>query len=146
MMEKEKRASENYPPQSPNLRHCPHRTKDGANTRGEKAGCGPAHPPPETSRREVGGREPEPERGNLSPREGIPYQTSNKLPVSNQDFLRFWAVDIHWEGHSQRSAPQKLKHPAPWRQACPENRAAGTRVVIRRITPRERALTKNLVA
>ena len=54
MMEKEKRASENYPPQSPNLRHCPHRTKDGANTRGEKAGCGPAHPPPETSRREVG--------------------------------------------------------------------------------------------
>ena len=24
-----------------------------------------------------------------------------------KDFLRFWMVDIHWEGCSQRSAPQQ---------------------------------------
>ena len=54
-----------------------HRTKD----RVELAGCEPAHPPPEAG----GGRhQPEPERGKLSPREGIPYQTANRLPVSNQ--------------------------------------------------------------
>ena len=27
--------------------------------------------------------------------------------VANQDFLGFWMVNICWEGHSQRSAPQK---------------------------------------
>jgi len=32
----------------------------------------------------AGGCQPEPERGKLSAREGIPYQTANRLPVSNQ--------------------------------------------------------------
>ena len=56
-----------------------------------------------------GGRrgQPEPERGNLSPRDSILYQTASRLPVANQDFLGFWAVDICQEGHSQRSAPQE---------------------------------------
>ena len=35
-------------------------------------------------RQGVGGCQPEPERGKLSPREGIPYQTASRLPVSNQ--------------------------------------------------------------
>ena len=46
-------------------------------------------------------------RGKLSPRDSIPYQTVSRLPVANQVFLGFWMVDIHQEGCSQRSAPQK---------------------------------------
>ena len=56
----------------------------------------------------AGGCQPEPERGKLGPRDGIPYQTASRLPVANQDFLGFWMVDIRREGHSQRSAPQKI--------------------------------------
>ena len=46
-------------------------------------------------------------RGNLGPRDGILYQTVSRLPVANQVFLGSWTVDIHQEGHSQRSAPQR---------------------------------------
>ena len=60
--------------------------------------------------------QPEPERGKLGPRDGIPYQTVNRLPVSNQDFLGFCKVDISREGRSQRSASQK-RHMAHWRWA-----------------------------
>ena len=63
--------------------------------------------PSPTGGREAGRRHPEPERGNLSPRDSILYQTASRLPVANQDFLGFWAVDICQEGHSQRSAPQE---------------------------------------
>ena len=38
------------------------------------------------------------ERGKLGPRDGTPNQTANRPPVSNQNFLRFWMVDIRWEG------------------------------------------------
>ena len=55
----------------------------------------------------VGGEgQPEPQRGNLGPREA----SSTKLQagfIDNQDFLGFWMADILWEGRSQRSAPQK---------------------------------------
>ena len=67
-------------------------------------------------RQGAGGCQPEPERGKLSPRDGIPYQTANRLPVSNQDFLGFWKVDISLEGCNQRSASQK-RHMAHWRRA-----------------------------
>ena len=46
------------------------------------------------------------------PQRGILYQTASRVPVANQIFLGFWTVDICWEGHSQRSAPQK-RHTAP---------------------------------
>ena len=62
-----------------------------------------------------GGHQPETERGK-QPQRGIPYQTVNRLPVSNQDFLGFWKVDISREGRSQRSASQK-RHMAHWRWA-----------------------------
>ena len=62
--------------------------------------------------------QPEPERGKFSPRDGIPYQTANRLPVSNQDFLGFWKVDISLEGCSQRSAPQKRHMAHLRRRAC----------------------------
>ena len=50
--------------------------------------------------------QPEPEGGNRGPREA----SSTKLQagfIANQEFLGFRMVDIHWEGRSQRSAPQK---------------------------------------
>ena len=57
------------------------RTKD----REELASCGPAHPLPEAGG--SGELATRPERGKLSPRDGIPYQTSNRLPVSKQRLL-----------------------------------------------------------
>ena len=59
-----------------------------------------------TGDREAGGGQPKLERGKLGPGEA----SSTKLQagfVANQDFLGFWMVDIHREGRSQRSAPQK---------------------------------------
>ena len=57
-------------------------------------------------------------RGNLSPRDGIFYQTVNRLPVANQVFLGFWTVEISQEGRSQRPAPQK-GHTAHLRRVHP---------------------------
>ena len=54
-------------------------------------------------------------RGNLCPRDGILYQTVSRLPLTNQVFLGSWTVDIHQEGRSQRSAPQR-RHMAHLRQ------------------------------
>ena len=56
-------------------------------------------------------------RGNCGPREA----SSTKLQggfIANQDFLGFWTVDIRWEGHSQRSAPQE-RHRAHLRRRAP---------------------------
>ena len=69
-------------------------------------------PPPEIGRQ----GQPEPEGGNRGPREA----SSTKLQagfIANQDFLGFWMVDIHWEGCSQRSAPQK-RHMAHLRRCA----------------------------
>ena len=57
--------------------------------------------------RQAGTGQPELERGKLGPREA----SSTKLQagsIANQDFLGFWTVDICWEGHSQRLAPQRI--------------------------------------
>ena len=69
---------------------------------GTEQSCGPAHLLPETGRR----GQPEPEGGNCGLREA----SSTKLQagfIANQDFLEFWMVNIHQEGHNQRAAPQK---------------------------------------
>ena len=63
-------------------------------------------PPPEAER-QAGDSQSQKARGNLSPRDSILHQTVSRLPVANQVFLGSWMVDIHQEGHSQRSAPQK---------------------------------------
>ena len=76
------------------------------NTREELAGCGLAHPPPEAEKR-ASDSQSQKVRGNLGPRDGILYQTVSRLPVANQVFLGSWMVDIHQEGRSQRSAPQR---------------------------------------
>ena len=57
-------------------------------------------------------------KGQSWPQRGILYQTASRLPVANQDFLGFWTVDIHQEGCSQRSAPQK-RHTAHLKRAHP---------------------------
>ena len=57
--------------------------------------------------RQAGNSQSQKARGNLSPRDGIFYQTVNRLPVANQVFLGFWTVEISQEGRSQRSAPQR---------------------------------------
>ena len=85
-----------------------HRTKDW----GELAGCGPAHPPLETGRQ----GQPEPEGGNCCPREAS-YTKLQADFIANQDFSGFLMVDIHREGHSQRSAPQK-RHTAHLRRSA----------------------------
>ena len=61
--------------------------------------------------------QPEPERGNCSPRE----VSSSKLQtgsIADQEFLGFWMVDICWEGHSQRLALQKRYTAHLRRHAC----------------------------
>ena len=75
--------------------------------------------------RQAGRGQPEPERGNLSPREA----SSTKLQagfVANQDFLGFWMVDLCQEGCSQRSAPQK-RHTAHLRRraSCTPRKPSG---------------------
>ena len=73
---------------------------------------------------------------------GILHQTVSRLPVSNKVFLESWMVDIHQEGHSQRSAPQR-RHTAHLRQrSCchPGNRGTGTGEALRR-TPTWREST-----
>ena len=59
-----------------------------------------------------GGREGE---GKLTPRDSILYQTASRLLVAKQVFLGSWTVDIHQEGCSQRSAPQR-RHMAHLKQ------------------------------
>ena len=60
-----------------NTRPAVRRTKGLSNSREEPAGGRPAHPC--RGRRQRGG-----ERGKLSPREGTPYQTANRPPISNR--------------------------------------------------------------
>ena len=61
-----------------------------------------------------------------------------------EDFLRFWMVNIHWEGCSQRSVPQK-RHRAHGRWVQLETGAARTREVIRCTVPKESVLPTHLV-
>ena len=148
--EERERERENFPTKSSNLRHCrpTHRTKDWANTRGELASSGQAHPLPETGR-QVGDSQSQKARGKLIPRDSILHQTASRLPVANQVFLGSWMVDICQEGHSQRSAPQR-RHTAHlrWHSCCtPRKPSSWDGKMIRHTAPPgESALAKHLVA
>ena len=76
------------------------------NSTGELASYGPAHPQQEAGR-QAGTSQSWKARGKLSPRDSIPYQTGSWLSATNQVFLGSRTADIHQEGRSQRSAPQK---------------------------------------
>ena len=106
------RERENFFTKKPNLRHCwtCSQNKGLSEYRGELAGCGLAHAPPEAGR-----QQPELERGKLRPRDGIFHHIVSRLPVANQAFLGSWTDGIHWEHCSQISAPQK-RHMAQLRQ------------------------------
>ena len=97
----------------------------------------------------MGARQSQKERGKLGPRDGMPYQTVSRLPVANQVFLGSWTVDIHQEGHSQRSAPQK-RYTAHLRRCsrCTPRKPSGWDGGGDKThhTPWESALAKHLVA
>ena len=85
---------------SPNLRHCQAHSQNKGLSKASRLRTGPS-PAGDRQVRAARAR-----RGNHSPRE----VSSTKMQagfVANQDFLGFWMVDIRWEGHSQRLAPQK---------------------------------------
>ena len=48
-------------------------------------------------RQEAGGGE----RGRLGPRTVAPTALQTGLQFLTKDLLRFWMVDIHWEGHGE---------------------------------------------
>ena len=52
-------------------------------------------PSPARGRRQGGG-----EGCKLGPRDGTPTKLQTGLQFLTKDFLRFWTVNIHWEGHS----------------------------------------------
>ena len=92
---------------SPNLRHHQAHSQNKGLSRASQLWTGPS----------PARGQPEPEGGNRGPKEA----SYNKLQadfIANQDFLGFWTVDIHWEGHRQRSAPQKRHMAHLRRRAC----------------------------
>ena len=99
---------------SPNLRHCQARSQNKGLSR---AGQLLTSPLP-TLQRQAGNSQSLKGRGKLGPRDGILYQTASRLPVANQFFLGSWTVDIHQEGRSQRSAPQKRHTVSLRRRTC----------------------------
>ena len=119
---------------SSNLRHCRacSQNKGLSQTRGESAGCGPAHPLPEAGRQAADSQSRK-ERGTLGPRDGIPYQTV-RLPVANQVFRDpGWLTSIRRvaaRDQRPRRDTQRTWDGTP--TVHPGNRAAGTREVIKR--------------
>ena len=76
---------------------------------------------PSTSRGSGDGCQPEPERGKLHLREGIPYQTANRLPDSNQRLPEI-LDGCHPPGGSQPEISSQYRHKAhstrsTWKQA-----------------------------
>ena len=79
----------------PNTRPAVGRTKETmSDSREELAGGGPAHPPPEAG---DGG---EGKGANLAPEMASPTKLQTGSLFLTKDFLRFWMVDIGWEGCS----------------------------------------------
>ena len=112
--EREKKR-ENFRTKSYKLRHCQACSQNKGLSKYQRRASQLRTSPSPAGGREAGGLQPELERDNLGPRDGILYQTASRLPVANQVFLGSWMVDIHQEGRSQRSAPQR-RHMAHLRQ------------------------------
>ena len=96
---------DSYPVKSPNLRHRQACSQNkGLSEFQRRASRLQTFPSPARDKQAEG--QPEKERGNCSPREAVTTKLQAGF-VANQDFLGFWTVNIHQEGHSQRSASQK---------------------------------------
>ena len=121
---------------SSNLRPCQaaHRTKDWANTRGELACRGQAHPPPE-----AGGLHPEPEgKGQTQPQRWHPLPNCEQAPQlltkSSWDTGRLTSAGrVAARDQLPRGDTRHTWDCAP--TAHPGNRAAGTREVMRPTAP-----------
>ena len=100
---------------SPNLRHGQTCSQNKGLSEYQRRVSWQRTAPSSAGGKKAGGQQPELERCNLGPRDGILYQTVSRLPAANQIFLRSWTVHICQEGCSQRSAPQK-RHIAHLRQ------------------------------
>ena len=102
---------ENFPGKSYKLRHCWACSQNKGMSKYQRKASWQGTGPSSDRGREAGRGQPEPETGNLGPRDGILYQTASRLPVANQVFLGSWMVDIHQEGRRQRSVPQRRHMP-----------------------------------
>ena len=132
---KEQRERENFPTKTSNLKHCQatHRTKDWANTRGELASSGPAHP----RRRQAGRRTPARARrqgANLAPETA----SSTKLRAGSQLLTKSsWDPGLltSAKGVTARDQLHRGDTQHTWNGTSavhPGNRAAGTGEMIRR--------------
>ena len=104
---------------SPNLRHRQARSQNKGLSRASWLRTGPFPPGDQQAKAARAGRV---YRG---PREA----SSTKLQagfIANQDFLGFWTIEIHREGRSQRSVPQK-RHTAHLRRCsgCTPRKPSG---------------------
>ena len=79
-------------------------------------GPSPLPRPPYTLPTPIGGREAYGQQPRLEgkglllqsqPETGILHQTVSRLPIANHISLGSWMADVHQEGHSLRSAPQR---------------------------------------
>ena len=117
---KEERERENFPAKSSNLSHywacSQNKGLSEYQRRVSQLWTSPSLP--EAGRQESDSQSGK-TRGKLGPRDSIPYQSASRLPVAKQVFLVSWTVDIHQEGCSQRSVPQK-RHTAhlSWCTRC----------------------------
>ena len=114
------------------LRRCP-QNEGLSGDRRRASGMQPGPRP--AGGKEPGGQQPEPEgRGKLGPRDRVIHQTASRLPVASQVSVGSWAVDIHQEGGSQRSAPQRRRTARLGGRSCcgPGIWAAGTGEVMSR--------------
>ena len=84
-----KRERENYPAPT----HTAGRLQNKGTEQVQRGEPAADRPSPAGGRRQGGG-----ERGRLGPKDRSPYRAANRPPVSNQNLLRFWMVDIRWEG------------------------------------------------
>ena len=123
--EREKKR-ENFRTKSYKLRHCQACSQNKGLSKYQRRASQLRTSPSPAGGREAGGLQPELERDNLGPRDGILYQIASRLPVANQVFLGSWMVDIHQEGCSPRSAPQR-RHMAHLRQrsCCAPRKPSG---------------------
>ena len=92
------------------------------------------HPPPEAER-QAGNSQRRKVRGNLRPRDAILHWTVSRLPVANQVFLGSWTADVHLEGCSQRSAPQRRHTTERALSRCAWETEPGTGEVIKTCSP-----------
>ena len=63
-----------------------------SDSREELASCGPDHPPPEAAGRGKG------KGANSAPETASPTKLQTGSQFLTKDFLKFWMVDICWEG------------------------------------------------